>query len=249
MKGLQNRNYIVTGGASGIGRGTAIRLIEEGARVALLDLDPRVPDIAAELGDPSVALPLHCDVADAEAVERAVHAAQNHFGALHGVVTSAGVFDERDLVPIGSIDLAAFDRVIGINLRGTVLVVNAAMPLLASGASIVLVASTAGLRGHGFGVAYTASKGGVIALTRLIALQQGPNGVRVNCVCPGATAGEGMGLTFNEPGFAAAMTADVPLRRVGTAAELGTTIVTLLSDDTSYMTGQVIAVDGGATIR
>jgi 3-oxoacyl-[acyl-carrier protein] reductase len=99
------------------------------------------------------------------------------------------------------------------------------------------------------GAAYTTSKGAVVAQTRLAAVQYGPMGVRVNCVCPGATSGEGMGSTFLDPEFADSMTRDVPLRRVGAAAELGATITTLLSDDTSYLSGQVIAVDGGATAR
>lgn len=100
-------------------------------------------------------------------------------------------------------------------------------------AAVVTVASTAGLRGHGVGPSYTSSKKGVIALTRLAAFQYGAKGIRINCVCPGATAGEGMGAAFTDAAMAARASADI----------------TLLSDETSYLTGQVIAVDGGAVIR
>jgi len=88
-----------------------------------------------------------------------------------------------------------------------------------------------------------------VALTRLAALQYGPRGIRVNCVCPGATAGEGLGAYFTDPDVAAAVGSQLPLGRVGTGADVGATVATLLSDETSYLTGQVIAVDGGATIR
>jgi NAD(P)-dependent dehydrogenase (short-subunit alcohol dehydrogenase family) len=145
--------------------------------------------------------------------------------------------------------LDVLGRVIATNLRGTVLTVRAVLPHLGSGAAIVTVASTAGLRDHGFGAAYTASKGAIVALTRLLALQYGPKGVRVNCVGPGATAGEGMGAIFLDGEASAPMVRDVPLRRVGQAAELGATIVALLDDSTSYVTGQIIAIDGGATVR
>lgn len=247
---LNGRAFLVTGAASGIGRATALRLVADGGRVALVDRDEaRLADVAAELSGPPGAMAIPCDVSDAEQVRSAVRAAHDRLGHLHGVVTSAGIFDEADMAPLGNLDIAAFDRVIGVNLRGTVLVLDAVLPLMSRGDAAVLIASTAGLRGHGFGAAYTASKGGIVALTRLVATQQGPNGVRVNCVCPGATAGEGMGAAFNDEDFARSMSRDVPLRRVGAAAEIGDTIVALLNDDMSYVTGQIIAVDGGATIR
>jgi meso-butanediol dehydrogenase / (S,S)-butanediol dehydrogenase / diacetyl reductase len=247
---FSGRTFVVTGAASGIGRATTLRLLEEGANVALVDRDSEaVAAVAASADHASRALVAVADVAEEDDVAAAVQSAADRFGALHGAVTSAGIFDPLDLADIGDVDVATFDRVLGVNLRGTFLMLRAVLPELEPGGSVVTVASTAGLRGHGFGPAYTSSKGGVVALTRLAALQYGPRGVRVNCVCPGATAGEGMGSTFLDPEFAGSMTRDVPLRRVGTASELGATIATLLSDDASYLSGQVIAVDGGATVR
>jgi NAD(P)-dependent dehydrogenase (short-subunit alcohol dehydrogenase family) len=250
MRGLRDRSFIVTGAASGIGRATALRLVDEGANVALVDRDVDTAAAVAEgSGDPTRTLVVGADVSEATDVTTAALAVEERFGAINGAVTSAGIFDPLDLTDIGDADLATFDRVLAVNLRGTFLTLRAVLPKLPPGGTIVTVASTAGLRGHGFGAAYTSSKGGVIALTRLAALQYGPRGVRVNCVCPGATAGQGMGSTFLDPDFAGSMSRDVPLRRVGAAAELGATIATLLSDDASYLTGQIIAVDGGATIR
>ena len=103
--------------------------------------------------------------------------------------------------------------------------------------------SVAELVGHGFGTAYTASKGGVIALTRRIALRYGPSGIRANCLCPGATASEGMGIGFLDEKAATKASATLPLRRIGQPDEIGATVAMLLSDETSYMTGQVVAVD------
>ena len=247
---LTDRTYVVTGAASGIGRATALRLVDDGANVALVDVDVDAASAVAEAStDPTRTLVAAADVSEEADVVAAVVATETRFGTLHGAVTSAGIFDPADLAEIGDADLETFDRVIGVNLRGTFLTLRAVLPRLESGGAIVTIASTAGLRGHGMGAAYTSSKGGVIALTRLAALQYGPRGVRVNCVCPGATAGEGMGSTFLDPEFAGSMSRDVPLRRVGAAAELGATIATLLSDDASYLSGQIIAVDGGATVR
>ncbi len=255
MRGIEGRTFVVTGAASGIGRATSQRLADAGANVALLDRDvARAGEVASGLGggvggSGGRALAVACDVADEASVVAAVGAARDRFGALHGAVTSAGVFDVADLGDLEHTSVATFDAVLGVNLRGTFLVLKATLPHLGPGSSVVTVASTAGLRGHGVGAAYTASKGGVVALTRLAALQYGPKGIRVNCVCPGATAGEGMGATFADEATAARVSSDLPLRRVGTAEDVGATIAALLGDEAPYVTGQVIAVDGGATIR
>ena len=252
MSAMNGRVVVVTGAASGIGRATAMCLAEAGAGLAMVDQDGlRLEEAVKAIGDTAAGEPsaLVADVGDEGSVGAAVAAAMERFGRIDGVATCAGIFDPEDLADIEQVDPSTFDKVIGVNLRGTFLTLRATLPHLGSGASVVTVASTAGLRGHGFGPSYTASKGGVIALTRLAAVQYGPRGIRVNCVCPGATAGEGMGSAFADPAMAEAVSADIPLRRVGQAHELGVTIATLLSDETSYVTGQIIAVDGGATVR
>ncbi len=250
MRGLKDHTYLISGGASGIGKATAERILAAGGSVALIDVDAAALERAGqELGRGEDVLAIIGDVSDADQVETAVDRTLERFGSLSGAVTSAGIFDPRDLVDLDALDLGVFERVMAVNIGGTMLVLRAVLPHLAADSSVVTVASTAGLRGHGFGPSYTASKGAVVALTRLIALQYGPRGIRANCVCPGATAGEGMGATFSDADLATQASIDLPLRRVGQAAEVGAVIATLLSDETSYVTGQVIAIDGGAVVR
>lgn len=259
MDGIAERTFVVTGAASGIGRATAQRLLAAGGRVALLDRDRAGLDEvvavavgaggAAGTGGTARVVAFGCDVTDADAVEEAVAGAAEHLGPLHGVVTCAGIFDPADLCDVEAVDLDVFAGVLDVNLMGTVHVLRAALGRMGPGGAVVTVASTAGLRGHGFGPAYTASKGAVVALTRLVAVQYGPRGIRANCVCPGATAGEGMGSVFLDPEVAAGTARGLPLARVGAADDLGATIAALLSDECRYVTGQVLAVDGGATVR
>ncbi len=248
MEGLGGSTFVITGGASGIGRGTAARLVQAGSNVALLDRDAKaleVTRVALEADDRVTTFEV--DVTDRTAVASAVDETLARFAALNGLVTSAGIFHPNDFTRVGEVDFDAFDEVLDVNLRGTLHAVAAVLPHLGNGASIVTIASTAGLRGHGYGPGYTATKGAVIALTRLVAIQYGPEGIRANCVCPGATAGEGLGAVFAEPATAERTSAGIPLRRVGTGADVGGTVAALLSGETSYLTGQVIAVDGGAT--
>jgi NAD(P)-dependent dehydrogenase (short-subunit alcohol dehydrogenase family) len=252
MRGLEGRAILVTGAASGIGRATAERLVEERARVALVDRDAgRLGEVAAALAAEGGQVGAYAaDVADARAVETAVERAAHELGTLRGVVTAAGIFDPADMAPVGEADPAVFARVLAVNLTGTFLVVRAALEQLARhGGSIVTVASTAGIRGHGFGGAYTASKGGVVAFTRLVALQYAARGVRANCICPGFVATAMNRDVQNDPEFMRRVQKAVPLGRIGQAAELAGAICHLVSDDASYTTGQVIAVDGGATAR
>ncbi len=252
MRPMDGRSVLVTGAASGIGRASAALLAAQGARVALVDRDAERLEAAAAAIEPAVpggVVTSVADVADEASVSDAVERAFGAFGGLDGLATCAGIFDPADLVEIGEVDLSVFDAVLGVNLRGTMLFLRAVLSRMGEGGAAVTVASTAGLRGHGFGPAYTASKGAVIALTRLAAVQYGPRGVRVNCVCPGATAGEGMGAVFADPVTAERVAADLPLRRVGQAADVAGTIAALLGDGTRSVTGQVLAVDGGATIR
>ena len=252
MTGLAGRPVLVTGAASGIGEATSARLVREGAAVALVDRDAArlatVRDALAGAGGRVVALP--ADVGDEAAVRDAVAEAVGALGPLGGVVTSAGIFDPGDMQPLAGVELAAFERTLRVNLVGTFLVVKYALPhLVAQGGAVVTVASTAGLRGHGFGSGYTASKGGVVALTRLLAEQYGPQGVRSNCICPGATDTPMTGGAFREGELAERTRRGIPLHRIAEPREIGDVACFLLSDDASYVNGQVFAVDGGATVR
>ena len=185
----------------------------------------------------------------AEAVARAVGA----FGRLDGVVTSAGIFDGPDLQPIEDVPLETFLHTLRVNLAGTFLAVKHAIPHLCRDegegtGSVVTIASTAAIRGHGFGSGYTASKGGVAAFTRLVAVQCGPKGIRANCICPGGVEhADGRRHVEHRRGDPARRSASCRSGHVAEAEDIASVAGFLLSDDARHVTGQVFAVDGGAT--
>src|SRR5204863_2366032 len=142
-----------------------------------------------------------------------------------------------------------FLAVLRVNLIGTFAVVKHALPhLMGGGGAIVTIASTAAIRGHGQGAGYTASKGGVDALTRLLAVQYGPHGVRVNCICPGGVDTPMSAGTFATPQAIERARRTVPLGRYAQPEDIGDVAVFLLSDDARHLTGSTLAVEGGATI-
>ena len=252
---LDGRAVLVTGAGSGIGRATALDVAARGGAVAVVDRDAAgVDETVAQVtaaGGRAIAAP--ADVSAEDAVRDAVTRAVDAFGRLDGIVTAAGIFDGPDLQPLADVSLETFQRTLAVNLTGTFLAMKYTLPHLERPegdprSSVVTIASTAGIRGHGFGSAYTSSKGGVIALTRLAAVQYGPRGVRVNCVCPGATSGEGIAGAWDTDAAKARMRRDVPLGVVAQAADLGSVAGFLLSPDAHHLTGQVIAVDGGTTV-
>ncbi|HKA94073.1 MAG TPA: SDR family NAD(P)-dependent oxidoreductase, partial [Acidimicrobiia bacterium] len=170
------RSVLVTGGASGMGRAAAHLLASDGASVTVVD---RAADAAADVareitkaGGTAQAAP--ADVGNEDEVAAAVAAAVDAFGGLDGVLTSAGVFHGNDLRPLGEVELDDFLFVLRVNLVGTFLAVKHALPhLVERRGAVVTIASTAALKGHGYGPGYTASKGGVAALTRIAAVQYG----------------------------------------------------------------------------
>lgn len=243
---------LVTGAASGIGEAVALRLGREGARLALVDRDAaRLETVRAGLvaaGGTVAAFPT--DVGDEAAVRTAVDGAVTALGPLRGTITCAGIFDPGDMQPAAGVPLATFERTLRVNLVGTFLVIKHALPhLLQHGGAIVTIASTAALRGHGYGSGYTAAKGGVVALTRLLAEQYGAQGVRTNCVCPGATDTPMTGGVYHQPEMIERMRRAIPVGRVAEPHEIGDVACFLVSDDAVYVNGQVLAVDGGATVR
>jgi NAD(P)-dependent dehydrogenase (short-subunit alcohol dehydrogenase family) len=251
MTGLEGGAVLVTGAASGIGRATALRLAADGAAVAAVD---RAADGAAETarlaGDAGGrAVACTADVSREDEVVAAVDAAVEAFGGLSGVVTCAGIFDPGDLRPAADVALDDYLRVIGVNLTGTFLAVKYSLPhLVARNGAIVTIASTAAIRGHGQGPAYTASKGGVAALTRLLAVQYGGEGVRANCICPGGVDTPMTAGAFDTDEARARARRHVPLQRVAQPEQIASAVAFLLSDDASHVTGQTLTVDGGSTV-
>ncbi len=251
---LEHRTVLVTGGGSGIGQATAIEVAARGGSVAVLDRDGDGVDATVEMvrAGGGVAIAIAADVTDEAAVRNAVDRTVAELGGLDGVVTAAGIFHGPDLAPLAEVTLETFNHVLSVNLTGTFLAIKYALPHLvrADGtarSSVVTVASTAAIRGHGYGSGYTASKGGVAALTRLVAVQYGPHGVRANCICPGAVNTPMTGGVWDSDESRARMKRDVPLGVVAEAGDVASVAGFLLSPDAHHLTGQVMAVDGGST--
>jgi NAD(P)-dependent dehydrogenase (short-subunit alcohol dehydrogenase family) len=244
---MRDKVALVTGAGSGIGRATAVRLAAEGARVACCDLNG---DAAAETtklitaagGD---ALALVVDVTDEGACVRTVEAALARFGRLTTLVNSAGVRAERrDPAP----PPGEWQRVVDVNLTGTYLASRAALSALAAsgGGSITNLASIFGLVGGSLSPAYAASKGGVVNLTRAMALTWAPR-VRVNCVCPGVVETPMTAPLLADPSWRESGLRRHPLGRFGKPEEIAAAILYLASDEAAFVTGVALPVDGGYT--
>jgi NAD(P)-dependent dehydrogenase (short-subunit alcohol dehydrogenase family) len=237
---------IVTGAAQGLGRAIALRQAPQGARVAVWDVQREGAEETAELCRKAggVARAWRVDVGDPGEVERAMADMARGWGAPDGLVNNAGIFPRSHAIDM---DLKEWESVLRVNLTGTFLCARAAARLMkeAGRGVVVNTASGRGLAGAANGAHYAASKGGIIALTKSLALDWAPHGIRVNCVIPGIsdTAQPRVELSDNE---LYAVGADIPLGRIGRPEDTAAAVAFLLSDDSSYMTGQSIAVNGGA---
>ena len=241
---------VVTGGGSGIGRASALAASATGAAVGLLDVHGAHAEETRGLIEDAGgrALAVEVDVTDDDAVARAVARARE-LGRITGVVTAAGIFHGPDLAPAHEVSIGDFHHVLAVNLGGTFSVIKHALPdLMDGGGSIVTIASTAALRGHGLGAGYTASKGGVDALTRLLAVQYGPHGVRANCVCPGGVDTPMTGGVFATEEGRARARKGIPLQRYADASDIADVVVFLLGAGARYVTGQTVPVEGGALL-
>jgi len=252
MRGLDGRTYIVTGAASGIGRATASRLLEEGARVVGADLTPPpspVPDDSGRWATRAA------DVTDEDAVHALVEHTVAFGGAVDGLVNAAGVAGGG---PVHLLPAEEWQRVLAVNLTGTFLCAKHVIaqmlqqPAQADGqrGSVVTIASIEGLEGTAGGSAYSASKGGAVILTKNMAIDYGGRGIRVNAICPGfivtPMSDAIFGLGMEE------VRADIVHEhklghRMGRAEEIAAAATFLLSDDASFVTGIAMPVDGGYT--
>jgi NAD(P)-dependent dehydrogenase (short-subunit alcohol dehydrogenase family) len=244
---LRGKIALITGGNSGIGLATARLFVAEGARVAIIGRNKTTLDAAAaELGDSVVAI--QADVTDVEETERAVTSVTERLGKLDVVFANAGAAGSS---PLGQTSLAAFEQIVRINLTASFFTVQAALPHLNDGASIVLNGSVHAVMGMPGYSAYAAAKGGVRSMTRNLASELAPRRIRVNQVTPGGTRTPIWSSLAPTDAALAAIEARIsrgaPLGRIGEADEVAKAVLYLASDDASNVTGTEIVVDGGAT--
>ncbi|GGA75307.1 hypothetical protein GCM10011490_27590 [Pseudoclavibacter endophyticus] len=240
------RTVIVTGAASGIGRAASSRLVREGATVVAVDVNAdRLSELAAEIGERVVTVA--GDITRQESVDEIVAAAGER---IDGLANVAGIND--DFSPLHETSDEMWDRVIGVNLTGAFKLTRAVLPIMLArkSGSIVNVTSEAGLRGNASGNAYTASKHGVVGLTRSAAFMYGPDGIRVNAVAPGGVA---TGIPFpenvSESGSARLRPFQSQIPTVATAEQLAASITFLLSDDGVNINGAILPSDGGWSVQ
>jgi meso-butanediol dehydrogenase / (S,S)-butanediol dehydrogenase / diacetyl reductase len=252
MQRLSGKMAFITGGGTGIGRACALLFAREGAKVAVAGrrrapLDRVAQEIIAEGHE---ALAMECDVTRKSSVEGALRGVVERFGGLNVIVNNAGTMH------VGSAEETSEDdwnRVMATNLTGTFLVSRAAVPALrrAGGGTIVNIGSYLGLVGLKQRAAYCASKGGVTMLTKAMALDHAAEKIRVNCICPALVETE-MALSAMQrmpdpAAYRKQRESQIPLGRAGTPEEVAQLAVFLASDESAWMTGNAIALDGGTT--
>jgi NAD(P)-dependent dehydrogenase (short-subunit alcohol dehydrogenase family) len=257
MPSLNDRVVLLTGGATGIGRAIALEMAAAGAIVAIGDTNTdggqrTVDEILAAGGTASFR---PCDVARAEEVTALVNGAVAEFGRLDVLVNDAGVSGGSRR--LHELDIDAWDRTIAINLRGTFLCARAAIPHLLQRprSAMINIASTYGIIGAPLAPSYCASKGGIVNLTRQLAVDYSPDGLRVNAICPGYIDTDmGGGRASLPPAERAAAEARreanaalQPIGRQAQAQEVARVATFLASDEASFMTGSIVTVDGGCT--
>jgi NAD(P)-dependent dehydrogenase (short-subunit alcohol dehydrogenase family) len=247
---FENQVLFVTGGASGIGRATAERVVREGGRAALVDLDrARAEQVAAEIGGGCIGL--GANVADESEVAAAVESTVSALGGIDVALAAAG---HAEFGPTAEWDAERFMRMLSVHVGGTFFTCKHVLPVMKARGkgAIVTIASTAAVMANNNNVPYGAAKAGIAGLTRQLVFEALPE-VRVNCIAPGRTItgmttplmiARGGDMEKGEEIFGAA----IPMKRMGTADELAAAICFFLSDDSSFVTGQTLVVDGGETI-
>ncbi len=255
MERLAGKIALITGGANGIGEAAVKRFAHEGAAVLFVDVDKSAGvklESSLQAENKKVAF-LCCDVSQSTEVSRAIAEIRSRFGRLDVIYNNASVYlPDRD-GPIAGIAEDVWDKVLSINLKSIFLCCKYGIPLMLEngGGSIINTASSAGVVGIPRCDAYTATKGATVSLTKSMAVEYGPQGIRVNCIAPAAILSKMLsqsssdGPYFDEQRF---LRLRSPLRRYGTPEEVVNLAVFLASDQSSYINGAIISVDGGITV-
>jgi NAD(P)-dependent dehydrogenase (short-subunit alcohol dehydrogenase family) len=246
MRGLKDKGVLISGGSSGLGRAAAQRFLEEGARVFLCGHEAAgVEQTIAELSQLGHIAGIVCDVRYEDQVARLVAAAEGDLGAIDVLCNNAGIAWEESFLEITP---ANWDQILAVNLRGMFLVAQAAarrMVARGQGGAIINMASKNGLFGEVKYAHYNASKGGVVLLTKTMALELGAHNIRVNALCPGYIVTP-LSEAIDDPAFVEAYARNyIPLGRVGRMDEVAAAYAFLASDDASFIHGECLVVDGG----
>lgn len=249
---LDGKVAVITGGGSGIGRASALKLAAYGAAIGVSDINGEAAEETAamivEAGGKAIAMV--CDVSKADQVEAMVEQTVAAFGGLDVALNNAGVGGA--MIPVDALDEGTWDTVINVNLKGVWLCMKYEIPhmLKGGGGSIINVASLAGLVGFRSNAVYSASKHGVIGLTKSVALERARLGLRVNAICPGFTETAMVSQMVAEvPSMEQAVQKMSPMRRLGTVDEIADAVLYLADDTSSFVNGVALPLDGGSVAQ
>lgn len=252
MNGFHGKTAVVTGAGSGIGRASAERFADEGANVVVADIDDETGretvDLIEDAGGEATFVEV--DVSDLESVERMVDVAVDTYGSLDFAHNNAGIL--TGFADVTDIDVGDWETLLEVNLKGIWACLKAELPVMEGdgGGAIVNTASESGLVGMGGLASYSASKHGVVGLTKTVALEYATRGIRVNAIAPGPTntniqSGMSGGSDPSDLPFDTSAMIEVPMDRIAEPEEMAGAVAFLCSDDASYITGHTLPVDGG----
>ncbi len=249
FKRLQGKVALVTGAAQGIGRTYALALAEAGARVCVSDIVMPNDTVAEIVSCGGESIGVIADVSDQKSLDAMITQTTNAFGKLDILVNNAGMFGSLRMKPYSEISTEEWDKVMAVNVRGVWQAIMAAAPAMTEGAKIINISSGTAFKGSPYLLHYVTSKGAVIALTRAIARELGPRSICVNAIAPGLVMSPNVQAHQDWQGAAASIVSSRALQRESRPNDLIGALLFLASDDSNFVTGQTIVVDGGSVMH